>query len=401
MKRSVVVDSLKAKAARMKIVFVTANFFSAKAFALPLAIGCRQVSDVILVGNFSREEARKLEEMSQGEITIKSIPLVRRPHLWSDAVALTKLIGLFLREQPDIVHSITPKSGLLTQLAGFLVRVPVRLHTFTGQVWQNFKGFKRKFFILIDKVIVGLCTVPLSDGFEQAHYLKSSGVVKAAEEITVIGSGSIAGVDFDRIDAPFKIPDVIQGLGLREDVFIILFMARITEDKGIQVLMETFIELARRHSKVKLLIVGPDEEGLVENRQLRKVPHVVVHDYVDDPLPFIKCCDVFVSPSFREGFPMTLLSVLAVGKPAFVSDIHGHRELVEFGDETFLHQPGNSGQLTDQIDAFLLKSDVDRHSISGAKVYEHFERRNFINFYIGFLLNQLNSAKLVKGGRRH
>jgi glycosyltransferase involved in cell wall biosynthesis len=385
----------------MKIVFVTANFFSAKAFALPLAIGCEQISDVILVGNFSREEARKLECMSQEKISIKSIPLVRRPHFWSDAVALIKLIVLFLREQPDIVHSITPKSGLLTQLAGFLVCVPVRLHTFTGQVWQNFKGLKRDFFILLDKLIVRLCTVPLSDGFEQTHFLKSSGVVKVAEEISVIGSGSIAGIDFDRIDAPIKIPDVIQGFGSREDVFIILFMARITKDKGIDVLMESFIELSRRHPKVKLVIVGPDEEGLVESIQLRKYPNVVVHDYVDDPLPFIKSCDIFVSPSFREGFPMTLLSVLAVGKPAFVSDIHGHRELVEFGDETFLHQPGNSSQLIEQIDTFLIEPDVDHHVMPGSKVFEHFERRNFINQYLCFLLNQLNSANFSRGMRRH
>lgn len=401
MKTSMVVDCLETKRAQMKIVFVTANFFSAKAFALPLAIGCEQISDVILVGNFSREEARKLEGMSQEKITIKSIPLVRRPNLWSDAVALMKLIVLFLRERPDIVHSITPKSGLLTQLAGFLVCVPVRLHTFTGQVWQNFKGSKRDFYILLDKLIVRLCTVPLSDGFEQTHFLKSCGVVKVAEEIAVIGSGSIAGIDFDKIDAPIKIPDVIQGFGLREDVFIILFMARITKDKGVQVLIESFIELSRRHPKVKLVIVGPDEEGLVERIQLKRCPNVVVHDYVDDPLPFIKCCDIFVSPSFREGFPMTLLSVLAVGKPAFVSDIHGHRELVEFGDETFLHQPGNSSQLIEQIDAFLLKLDVDRHITRGAKVFEHFERRNFINQYLCFLLNQLNSANFSRGRGRN
>jgi glycosyltransferase involved in cell wall biosynthesis len=275
------------------------------------------------------------------------------------------------------------------------------LHTFTGQVWQNFKGLKRDFFILLDKLIVRLCTVPLSDGFEQTHFLKSSGVVKVAEEISVIGSGSIAGIDFDRIDAPIKIPDVIQGFGSREDVFIILFMARITKDKGIDVLMESFIELSRRHPKVKLVIVGPDEEGLVESIQLRKYPNVVVHDYVDDPLPFIKSCDIFVSPSFREGFPMTLLSVLAVGKPAFVSDIHGHRELVEFGDETFLHQPGNSSQLIEQIDTFLIEPDVDHHVMPGSKVFEHFERRNFINQYLCFLLNQLNSANFSRGMRRH
>jgi glycosyltransferase involved in cell wall biosynthesis len=178
-------------------------------------------------------------------------------------------------------------------------------------------------------------------------------------------------------------------------------MARITKDKGIDVLMESFIELSRRHPKVKLVIVGPDEEGLVESIQLRKYPNVVVHDYVDDPLPFIKSCDIFVSPSFREGFPMTLLSVLAVGKPAFVSDIHGHRELVEFGDETFLHQPGNSSQLIEQIDTFLIEPDVDHHVMPGSKVFEHFERRNFINQYLCFLLNQLNSANFSRGMRRH
>lgn len=262
----------------------------------------------------------------------------------ADLRALFHLFVLFRREKFALVHSLTPKAGLLTMLAAFLSRVPVRIHIFTGQVWVTRKGFGRSLLKALDRLIAMLATHVLADSHSQRRFLIAEGVVNE-NRIQVLADGSICGVDSERFRPDSEARQRIrQELQIPEDALTILFLGRLTRDKGVLDLVQAFAMLAPDHPNLYLMIVGPDEEGLRSQAEalLSSCSGQVRYAGMTNlPEGYMAAADMFALPSYREGFGSVILEAAACGVPAVASRIYGLTDAVAEGETGLLHEAGS------------------------------------------------------------
>ncbi len=188
------------------------------------------------------------------------LPLERKPSPWRDMLVLFQLFNLFRRERFDIVHSIMPKTGMLSMLSAFVARVHIRIHVFTGQVWVNKRGLKRGVLKMLDRLIVSLATHILVDSPSQLDFLVSEGVLTQGKGM-VIGYGSICGVDTDRFHPDEQMKSIVrQELGVKQNATVLLFLGRLNCDKGMLDLAAAFSEISRYKPEAVLLLVGSEED---------------------------------------------------------------------------------------------------------------------------------------------
>ena len=266
------------------------------------------------------------------------VPMERHISLMRDMVSLWRIIKVFWKERPDMVHSMTPKAGLLCMVAGWLTRVPVRIHTFTGLVFPTATGLKKKILMCTDALTCYCATHVIPEGEGVKNDLLNNGITK--KPLKVLGYGNVRGIDLNRFsieNGKLKIENCSSPFGgSREGApFIFLFVGRIVRDKGINELMEAFQKLSEKHPDVRLLLVGPYEDGLdpisQEARDIianNKQVEAVGPKRGDDLLACYAAADCFVFPSYREGFPNTVIEAGAMGLPCIVTDINGSREII-------------------------------------------------------------------------
>ena len=277
-----------------------------------------------------------------------SVPIARNIALLSDLRALLRLIRVFRRERFDLVHSVTPKAGLLAALAGAIAGVPVRTHTFTGQVWATRSGPARAFLRMLDRVTASLSTAVLADSASQRDFLVAEGVV-AASRIRVLGQGSVNGVDAARFrpDAAARQRIRVQA-GVPPQAVLFLYLGRISRDKGLLDLAHAFAQLGRDVPDAWLMLVGPDEDHITEEIRLACGPsaqRLHIAGYTDRAEQFMASADVFMLPSYREGFGSVVLEAAAAAVPAIGTRIYGVIDAVVEGKTGFLVPVRDPGAL--------------------------------------------------------
>lgn len=288
------------------------------------------------------------------------IDLNRKISPVADFISLIKLIGFLWRYKPNIVHSIMPKAGLLTALAGIVTFVPVRIHTFTGQVWVGKKsGFKWVFYIF-DWLINKLNTLCLTDSFSQSKFLFDFGISHHGKPLPVLGGGSLSGVDLSRFNVDqiaYNAAELSAALEISEDNFVFVFIARKTRDKGAFDVIHAFARLLKHYPNCLLLFVGPDESDgelealLVDEPALFK--QVISVGQVDNHEAYLAIADVLCLPSYREGFGTIVIDAAAMGKPTIGSDIVGLVDSIENHKTGLLFPAGDVDALTKAMMSFL------------------------------------------------
>ena len=295
-----------------------------------------------------------------------AVPMRRHISPLHDLISLWQLFWLFRREKPDMVHSITPKAGLLSMIAAKLAGVPIRLHTFTGLIWPTARGLKRKILVATDKLLCACATHLNPEGQGVAHDLQAHITHKP---LTVLGHGNVRGIDFDYYTST---PDIERAadqyradLGIPSDAFVFLFVGRIVRDKGIVELLEAFKKLTENYapkshtfSSISLLLVGDEEEHLdplpTSTQQLiNTLPNVYRLPFQTDVRPFYATAQALVFPSYREGFPNVVLEAGAFALPSIVTDINGSREIITNGDNGLVIPPQNIEALTQAMQTLL------------------------------------------------
>lgn len=256
-----------------------------------------------------------------------------------DFLSLVSLIRVFKKNKFDLVHSTTPKAGLLCAIAGRLAGTGVRLHTFTGQPWVTMSGVKRTILKLCDKVIASLNTHCYADSVSQKNFLVSNGIIKA-EKISVLGAGSLAGIDLQRFDSSRYSAEEFRAmrneLQITDTGKILLFVGRITPDKGIKELITAFNEIVRKDPDVFLVFVGPFESAGEE--VVNRVADASVRDnikivgYSDEPEKYMAFADLLCLPSYREGFGTVVIEAAAMGTPTVGTNIYGLSDAIVDGE---------------------------------------------------------------------
>jgi len=294
--------------------------------------------DVTVVS--SRDEAFSSEFENSIYFNYVPIEIPRKISILKDAICLYKLWALFKRNSYDVVHSTTPKAGLLCSLAALMAGVPVRLHTFTGQTWVHMGWFSKVILRSFDKLIVRLNTHCYADSPSQCEFLISNNV-GAAGDISVVGYGSLAGVSTSRFDRRNRsCRDVLK---LKSEIinnpkaFVLLFVGRVTKDKGIYELLSAFNKLVLAGANIELVVVGPLDENkstleyLVEsNISVGALVKDSIHwvGFSSEPEKFMAFSDLICLPSYREGFGSVIIEAALMGLPAIVSDIYGLSDAV-------------------------------------------------------------------------
>jgi len=303
-----------------------------------------ELYDVSIVTNLHGDNS--LLDNISNKANIINLPIERNINLFADLRALFLLILIFYKNGFSLVHSVSPKAGLLCAIAGWVSKTPNRLHTFTGQVWVTKKGIKRWFFKFLDKIIVSLNTGILVDSFSQQDFLIKEGVLSKEFSI-VLGKGSIGGVDNKRFK-PSKVSRNIirKKLNIQHDSLIFLFVGRLKKEKGLFELTEAFKNVSKQHDNVTLLILGPDEEMLKKDLIIRlkqQEEFIRFVGFTKTPEKYMAASDIFVLPSYREGFGSVIIEAASCGLPSIGSKIYGLVDAIK-EDETGLLIPARSSK---------------------------------------------------------
>jgi len=285
-----------------------------------------------------------------------ALPIARDVSLWHDAWVLFRLIFIFRQERFDLVHTLSPKTGLLGMVAAWVSRVPIRVHVFQGEVWATRVGLWRLFLKSMDRLMATCATDLLVVSASENQYLVEQGVVRKGQ-LRMLANGSVCGVDLKRFYPDANMRDRIRRqLGIPEDALIILFVGRLNQDKGVLDLAEAFSCLAPSRPSLHLLLVGPDEGGIqdrISTRHpgLRANIHFV--RYTARPEDYMAASDMLCLPSYREGFGMVLIEAAAVGLPTVGSRIYGITDAVLDGETGLLFEVKNIVDLTEKLRVLL------------------------------------------------
>ncbi|MDX1722537.1 MAG: glycosyltransferase family 4 protein [Pseudomonas sp.] len=333
-----------------------------------------KLAETYSVTVMANAEAGEIYSFLDKRIHFIPLPIQRKVSIFSDLVSLIKLFKIFTAEKFDCVLSIMPKSGLLTMLAGYMARVPRRVHIFTGQVWYTKQGLSRFFLKMLDKLLVFSATHLLADSPSQRAFLIGEKVVKPAK-IEVLGKGSISGVDLVRFKPdPVARIEIRQELGLDESAVVFLFMARLTYAKGIIDLERAFTDVAMTCPQAHLLIVGPDEDGVEEtlaelSSRFKGRCHRV--GFTNNPEAYMAASDIFSLPSYREGFSLATIQAAGVGLPAIASRIYGLSDAVQEGVTGLLHTPGAIGEISEAMVKLYSDSELRASLAEAARTRAH------------------------------
>jgi glycosyltransferase involved in cell wall biosynthesis len=348
------------------ICLVTQNAYFLEVFLVEQIKALKQNYRVYLILDADPAEIQRLVG---SDVVFIRIAISRNIAIFKDLRSLFQLLRVFLRVDFLTVHSTTPKAGLVAMTAAFLARIPNRMHTFTGQVWQTKRGFSRLLLKMTDRLTSLFATKILVDSFSQLDNLVASHITSRAKA-SVLGSGSICGVDTDRFRPNDHWKREIRAqLGIPTDAQIVLYMARLTIDKGARDMAYAF-ELYKRmaHDDAYLVMVGPDEEDL--SPVLKEI--LSAHEqkfklvgYTRAPEKFFAAADVFCLPSYREGFPMVLLNAASSSVPAIASRIYGSTDGIEEGTTGYFHNAGDHQELAHKIQLLLSNAPL-RARMGGA-----------------------------------
>ena len=328
----------------------------------------------------------------------KRVPMERHISPIHDVVSLWHLIQTFLKERPTMVHSMTPKAGLLCMIAAWLTRVPVRVHTFTGLVFPTATGLKRKILMLTDAITCACATHVIPEGKGVMMDLQNNGITK--KPMKVLGYGNIKGVDMMHFSRRPEVMELAPKLK-KEGMFTFLFVGRVVGDKGINELCKAMEKLSG-FAPVRLVLVGPNEDDLDPILQEAKdliannsAIEYVGEKYGDELLAYYAAADCFVLPSYREGFPNTVLEAGAMGLPCIVTDINGSREIIVEGENGVIVPPRNADALF-QAMLGMVRNKPNRDYMAGkartmieSRFEQSFVQKCLMDFYDEILENHV------------
>lgn len=312
-------------------------------------------------------------------VKVIEVPMERHISMFRDLKSLMRMISVFRKEKPFMVHSMTPKAGMLCMLAAWITRVPCRVHTFTGLVWPTSTGLKRRILMATDWLTCACATHIIPEGRGVMNDLQSHITKKPMK---VLGYGNVRGVDMEKFSRRQEVEDMAKGIKT-EGIFTFIFVGRIVGDKGINELVSAFAELHKKYEKTRLLLVGRFEKELdpLKAETLNVIDkHTSIEllgpKYGDELLAYYAASDCFVFPSYREGFPNTVMEAGAMGLPSIVTDINGSREIIIDGKNGVIIPSKDVEALYHAMEEMVTNSDKTKEYADNARemIASRFER---------------------------
>lgn len=295
-------------------------------------------------------------------VKFQEIDIPRRIAPIRDLLSLWNLYRFFRKERFDIVHSTTPKAGMLCAIAARLAGVPIRLHTFTGQAWVEMHGILRLVSKAGDWLTSHLNTLCYADSQSQRTFILSEGIGKP-NKIRVLGTGSLSGVDLVRFNPERwgnSKESLLRELEILPEHKVITFIGRITRDKGVNELLAAFRLLRRKGHQCVLLMIGPGEAkdgSFSEPMNHSPDGDIRYVGYSPQPERYLSVTDIFCLPSYREGFGNVVIEAAAMGVPTVGTDIVGLRDAIINGETGILVPVKNIDELANSLESLLVDDE--------------------------------------------
>ena len=303
-----------------------------------------------------------------------SVVFSRRISPIQDLISLYKLYRVLKKEKPFIIHSITPKAGLLSMIAGYFAEIPYRIHTFTGLVFPSKKGLSKSFFIFMDRILCRFATHIFPEGNGVKNDLIQYKIT--SKPLNIIANGNINGVDLEWFNSDlFSENDkneLRKKLNILDVDFVFVFVGRLVTDKGINELIKAFENLSKTNKNVKLLLVGdfedkidallPETKLLIGNNK-----NIIFVGFQVDVRLFLAISNTFVLPSYREGFPNVLLQAGAMNLPCIVTNVNGCNEIINDNFNGKIIEPKSENEILNAMQLFLDNKDMVKDFASNSR----------------------------------
>lgn len=321
---------------------------------------------------------------------------------FKDLGSLFRLYRLIRKEKPDIVHSHTPKAGLLTMLAAKAAGVKFRLHTVAGLPLMETKGFTRQLLEFIEKIVYACATKVYPNSMGLYDFIIENKLTKS-KKLKVIANGSSNGIDTEFFN-PDKFSEkeksaLKKELGINDNDFVFVFVGRMVGDKGINELVKAFSLLNSKDKRSKLLLVGPFEDELdplkpETKSAIENTAEIIFTGFQPDVRLYFSISDCLAFPSYREGFPNVVMQAGAMGLPGIVSNINGCNEIVEHQKNGLIVPVKNISELENAMETMMNDSQLYNHTKENSRkmICQRFEQKVVWNEILNEYKTILNSS---------
>lgn len=310
-------------AGKPKIALITTTVLQVKFFLVPHLVALAEQYDVTLI---VKNDFPDILDGLRLPVKFHFVPIERAVSPKKDLVTLWALFRFLRQQRFSLIHTVNPKAGLLGIVAAWLARTPVRIHTFQGEIWANKKGLWRQILRGMDWLVGALATHLTVVSESERQVLIQEGLISARKSC-VLANGSIGGVNLSLFRPQPALRNIQRAaLGYRDQDVVYTFLGRLTGDKGVLELRDAFEALASEHPHAQLLLIGPDEDNIIEQYRplcARYPDRIQFQPYTATPHVALQCADVLVLPSHREGFGVVIIEAAALGIPAIGSRIYG------------------------------------------------------------------------------
>lgn len=328
------------------------------------------------------------------------LPLSRELTPIKDLLSLFYAIRLIRNINPDIVHTHSPKAGIVGMLAAFICRVPLKVHTVAGLPLMEVSGIKRKLLNAVEFLTYWCADWVLPNSEELRKFILDNKLSLNKDKVQVLGSGSSNGIDLQYFSDSEQLREEAayfrKKYQLTKDKLVLTFMGRLAFYKGINELIQAFEVLQRKYKNIILLLVGAKEElnplSKLTEQAIDTNPSIISVGHQMDVRKFLLASDIFVFPSYREGFPQALMQASALGLPSIATNINGCNEIIKSGVNGLLIEPKNVEQIVDSCEKLIINKNLRMVFGDEARkfVTDNFEHRNLWNKIYKFYLNKLN-----------
>lgn len=327
-----------------KICYVTTISLTLKSFIVQTAEYLKENTDwdIVMICDYDEEFAKTLPK------DIRYIPVsMKRGISFDGFFVIRKLVKIFKEEKFDLVQYSTPNASFYVSIAAKIAKVPVRLYCQWGMVYVGFEGFKRKIFKSIEKLVCKNSTEVEPDSFGNLDFSHKEGLYPESKG-RVIWKGSASGVNLEKFNISNKDlwrNEIRNKYNITDEGFVFGFVGRITGDKGINELFSAYKQIYDKNNNAFLMLVGnPEKSESVDNELYKwaiECPNVIFAGYTNVVEQYLSAMDVYVLPSYREGFGSSVVEAEAMGVPVIATDIPGPRDAMIDG-ETGLAVPVKS-----------------------------------------------------------
>lgn len=345
----------------------------------------RQYFEVTIISS----QSELLRDVAAREgVDCASIDMTRRISPFRDLVSIWQMYKLLKQNRPNVVQSYTPKAGLITMVAARLAHVPVRVHGVVGMPLMETRGLKRQLMKLTERFTYFNATEVTSNSLGLRDFINSN---LSHKMVTVIGEGSINGVDLNHFSNDQSETSIRKKLNISSEATVYIFVGRLVPDKGVSELINAFLELAEIYDDVHLWLVGEEEAALSPltpdiRMKLNISDRIHKLGWQKDVKNFLAEADVFVLPSYREGLPNSLLEAGAMSLPSIATNINGCNEVVHHGVNGLLIPAKNQEKLQDAMAMLCLhSSEREAMGIRARELVQlKFDQRVFLENLVTF-----------------